>query len=167
MFAAILAMAMAIEEAIIKAADKLGYAELRPKQEVAVRNFLKGRDVFVCLPTGSGKSLCYCLLPEAFDYLRHTQDSSRHSIVVVVSPLIALMKDQVRAMTERNVTAVYAGEVDDDTETAICLGQYQLVFFSPEALLCDDRWRDMLLCPVYQENLVGMVVDEAHCVKQW
>ena len=64
---------------------------------------MNGRDVFVCLPMGSGKSLCYCLLPKVFDNLKlctHTDSS----IVVVVSPLISLMKDQVRAMMEHNIT---------------------------------------------------------------
>ena len=61
------------------------------------------------LPTGRGKSLCYCLLPKAFDVLRKVRNQS---IVVVVSPLIALMKDQVRATSQRNVTAVYTCETD-------------------------------------------------------
>ncbi len=56
------------------------------------------------------------------------RDESTQSIVLVVSPLIALMKDQVRAMRERDVTAVYAGEVDDDVEADICTGKYQLVY---------------------------------------
>ncbi len=107
------------------------------------------------------------MLPEAFDQLRCVKDESTRSIVLVVSPLIALMKDQVRAMRERDVTAVYAGEVDDDVEADICTGEYQLVYMSPEALLNDDRWRDMLSNSVYQENLVALVVDEAHCVKKW
>ena len=92
--------------AISKATKLLGYTELRPKQELVVKRFLQGRDVFVSLPTGSGKSLCYCLLPAVFNELRKV----RNSVVVIVSPLIALMKDQVRAMTARNVAAVYAGE---------------------------------------------------------
>ncbi len=100
-----------IQSAIFKASEKLGYAELCAKQEAAVKSFLKGQHVFVCLPTGSGKSLCYCLLPEAFDRLRRCQELRAQSVVVVVSPLIALMKDQVRAMTERNVTAVRWGQV--------------------------------------------------------
>ena len=156
----------AIAEAVLKATKELGYQELRPMQELAVKHFLRGRDVFVALPTGSGKSLCYCLLPKAFDFLRRASESAK-SIVVIVSPLIALMQDQVRAMEERNVAAVYAGAVDDDSERDICEGKYQLVFLSPESLLTDSRWRDMLQSAVYHERLAGLVIDEAHCVKKW
>ena len=152
-----------IREAVGVAVAALGYAELRPQQRAAVEHFLDGKDVFVCLPTGSGKSLCYCLLPKAFDVLRRYSQS----VVVVVSPLIALMKDQVRAMRQRRVAAVYTGEMDDEAETNVGLGKYQLVFMSPEALLADDRWCDMLMSPFYKENLMGLVVDEAHCVKKW
>ena len=67
---------------------------------------MNGRDVLVCLPTGSGKSLCYCLLSKVFDILKMCNTTS---IVLLVSTLIFLMKDQVRAMTERNVSAVYTG----------------------------------------------------------
>ena len=152
-----------IQVAIDTAKEKLGYEELRPSQKEAILSFLKGADVFVCLPTGSGKSLCYSLLPAAFDHLK---GQTKESIVIVVSPLIALMKDQVRSMNERDVTAVYAGDIDLETEREICEGRYQLVFMSPEALLGDNRWRDMLISPVYRQNLVGMAVDEAHCVKK-
>lgn len=156
----------AIAEAVLHAAHKLGYAELRPPQELAIQKFVAGNDVFVCLPTGSGKSLCYCLLPATFDQLRSSQAPS---IVVVVSPLIALMKDQVRAMTERKVCAVYAGNIEEGSSDSkkVLLGEYQLIFISPEALLKDDRWRDLLLSPIYYKNLVALVVDEAHCVKNW
>ena len=94
--------------------------------------FLEGKYVFVSLPTGSGKSLCYCMLPKAFDRLRQSNSVATQSIVVVVSPLIALMKDQVRRMTQRDMTAVYVGEIDDGVETE---GKFQLVYLSPEALL--------------------------------
>jgi len=156
-----------IHHAITEATRVLGYTELRPNQERVVTHFLSGNDVFVSLPTGSGKSLCYCLLPKAFDVLRKSKTSDTQSVVIVVSPLIALMKDQVRQMTERNVKAVYVGEIDDATETEVCEGQFQLVYLSPEALLTNSTWRDMLQSPVYQSNLVALVVDEAHCVKKW
>ena len=74
------------------AAATLGYTSLKAEQESAIVSFLAGNDVFVSLPTGYGKSLCYAALPYAFDQLGETCKSS---IVIVVSPLIALMKDQV------------------------------------------------------------------------
>ena len=75
------------------------------------------------------------------------------------------MQDQVRAMTERGVKAVYAGGVDDKLEADVCAGDYQLVYFSPESILTENRWWDMLQSPIYAERLVGFVIDEAHCVK--
>ena len=90
-------------------------------------HFLSGRDVFVSLPTGGGKSLCYCLLPKAFDILRGTSSCSKtQSIAIVVSPLVSLMIDQVRHITERNVSAVYVG--DCKSEEDVCNGVYQLVY---------------------------------------
>ena len=127
-----------------------------------MRHFLRERDVFVSLPTGSGKSVCYCLLPLVFDFLRH--NARAQCIVVIVSPLIALMQDQVRAMRERGVSAVNAGMADDELAES---ADFQLVFLSPESLFTDDRWRDMLQGAVYQKRLVGLVVDEAHCVKKY
>ena len=63
--------------------------------------------------------------------------------------------------------AIYVGDVDSETENEVCDGKYQLVYLSPEALLTNMTWRDMLQSPVYQQNLVALVVDEAHCVKKW
>ena len=84
-------MGTVTDEAIRQACLAFGYTALSRKQEMAVRGFLSGKDVFVMLPTGSGKSLCYSALPILFDKIEHR---SGH-IVLVVSPLVALMKDQV------------------------------------------------------------------------
>ena len=78
-------------DAIQVALRQMGYCNLKSQQESVVCHFLSGKDVFVSLPTGSGKSLCYSLLPLVYDQL--TQRREAHSIVIVVSPLIALMKD--------------------------------------------------------------------------
>ena len=71
-------------------------------------------------------------------------------MVVIVSPLIALMKDQLRAMNGRDVKSVYVGDCDSEyAVAAICSGTYQLVYISPEALLTDQWRRDMLLSVIY------------------
>ena len=74
------------------AGKRLGFSSLRPQQKGAMLSFLQGNDVFLSLPTGSGKSLCYAILQFAFDELLRREGS----IAIVVSPLKSLMKDQVR-----------------------------------------------------------------------
>ena len=77
--------------AIKVATEAIGYQSLKDKQREVIVNFIKGNDVFAVLPTGYGKSLCYTRLPKVYDYLLGTQGS----IVLVVTPLIAIIKDQV------------------------------------------------------------------------
>ena len=149
--------------AVSLAAKKLGYPHLRTEQKRVLKEFINGSDVFVSLPTGSGKSLCYGVLPATFDTLRGVGNS----IAVVVSPLLALMKDQVRSFERKGVKAVYYGEADSETRGDISQGAYQIVFVSPESLLKDTEWRDILQSPIYQENLICVAIDEAHCVKKW
>ena len=76
------------------AARLLGYRQMKPQQHRVVESFLNGHDVFGVLPTGFGKSLCYACLPIVFDKLQHKPHAGP-SIVLIVSPLIAIMKDQV------------------------------------------------------------------------
>ena len=79
---------LGIEAAISSAVARLGFSELRSKQLQCVKSFVEGHDVFVSLPTGSGKSLCYWVLPWIFDLLKKRECCT----IVVVSPLEALMK---------------------------------------------------------------------------
>ena len=81
-----------MERALRKATERLGYKEMKLEQEKLVKQFIPGRDVFGILPTGLGKSLCYGCLPLVFDELLGTENKS---IVVVVTPLKAIMHDQV------------------------------------------------------------------------
>ena len=83
-----------IDTALDQAVTKMGYLDLRREQELAVKKFAMGNDVFV---SGSGKSVCYGILPIVFDLLR----GKPGSVVVVVSPLISLMKDQVVSMKKK------------------------------------------------------------------
>lgn len=84
----------AVKESICRAAEELGYPMLKPEQLDVLLTFVKGRDVFAVLPTGFGKSLCYACLPRAFDDILNKERG--YSIIVVVTPLLAIMKDQVR-----------------------------------------------------------------------
>ena len=81
-----------IEKAIEVSALKLGYASVKSHQLTVISSYVRGEDVFAVLPTGYGKSLCYALLPLSFDML--SDSPTRPSIVVVLTPLLAIMKDQ-------------------------------------------------------------------------
>ena len=129
-------------------------------------DFVSGRDVFVSLPTGYGKSLCLALLTGIFDKVRKVE---KKSLVVVVSPLNSLMQDQVSSYSGRGISAVYVGDrhMCKDMRKKIKSGEYQLIFSSPEALFTTTQWLDTLSSDVFQNNLVGLIVDEAHCIKKW
>ena len=163
------AKANAREEAILSSAKELGYDCLKPKQLEVLSEFVSGKDVFVCLPTGSGKSLCYALLPLVFDKLTrdHHKPQQTSSFIVVVSPLIALMKDQVDSFKKKGIRSVYVSPTDEEAKLSVLSGEFQLVYISPETLITDRQWRKILESSFFSENLVGLVVDEAHCVKKW
>ena len=84
----------AITEAAEAATQALGYQQMKPQQLEVIESFIKGNDVFGVLPTGFGKSLCYGCLPLVYDTL--LQKPKGYSIALVVTPLVAIMKDQVR-----------------------------------------------------------------------
>ena len=86
----------AIRSAVLAAVQKMGFNQPTPEQYQAIEAFLRGKDVLICLPTGSGKSTCFASLPHVFDILRsHLLETPQRSIVIVVSPLSSLMQDQV------------------------------------------------------------------------
>ena len=152
-----------ISRAISDTANELGYLSLKRQQQIVISTFVSGKDVFVALPTGFGKSLCYGCLPGVFNKLSSLD--TMKSIVIVVSPLTALMADQVDVFKRKGVSAV---SVTRDTNPAgILRGDYQLVFISPEQLLKKKCYRMMGRSPEYCDNLVALVIDEAHCVKKW
>ena len=125
------------------------YSTLPSDQRKVVLEYMNWKDVFVSLTTGSGNSLCYSILPLAFDSVRSSTCSK--SIVLVVIPLIALMKEQVLRMEEGCVTSLYSGDMDDSRRSKVCQGEYQLIFMSPESLLDSAFWHDILRTPVSEE----------------
>ena len=164
-----------VKAAVLYGVQALGYDEPTEEQMRILRAFLVGSDVFACLPTGSGKSLCYAALPSAFGYLRSQSKGNlpgqvpSSCIVVVVSPLTALMVDQVSVFENRGLKAAFVGkeQTDESIRKQVEKGVFSLIFMSPESLLQVLRWREMFRSRIYQENLVALVVDEAHCVEKW
>ena len=159
-----------LERCISLAVQQLGYEQATQEQREAMKNFVLGKDVFVSLPTGSGKTLCYAALPVVFDRIRELPpNTAQLSIVVCVSPLSALMLGQVMALNRRGLQATHVGMAQKDVNVKkdVERGRYQLVLLSPESLLLNLAWREMFRSCVYRENLAGLVIDEAHLVEKW
>ncbi|PZS02077.1 MAG: DNA helicase RecQ [Chloroflexi bacterium] len=133
-----------------------GYSSFRPLQQEIVQSIVNGQDVFVLMPTGGGKSLCY-QLPALL--LRGT--------TVVVSPLIALMKDQVDALRTLGVAATYINSSLQSAEVskrqaALMRGDVRLLYVAPERLMMPGFLR--LLSTL---EIAFFAIDEAHCISEW
>jgi ATP-dependent DNA helicase RecQ len=133
-----------------------GFASFRPLQEEIIRDALEGRDVFALLPTGGGKSLCF-QLPALV----------RPGLTVVVSPLIALMKDQVDALQASGVAATFLNSSLGTHESRSRLrglhnGEFRLLYVAPERLMLSGFLADLQR---WKPNLIA--VDEAHCISEW
>jgi ATP-dependent DNA helicase RecQ len=133
-----------------------GYDSFRPLQEEIMRATLAGRDALAILPTGAGKSLCY-QLPALL----------RDGLTVVISPLIALMKDQVDALTASGVAATYLNSslVPEEARrrlTGLRRGEYKLLYVAPERLLLPGFLDDL-----QSWHVACLAVDEAHCISEW
>eukprot|EP00058_Branchiostoma_floridae_P008797 XP_002594285.1 hypothetical protein BRAFLDRAFT_65141 [Branchiostoma floridae] len=150
-----------VNDAIASVLGELpGISSLKNEQTEVLKAFLDGKDVLALLPTGFGKSLIYQIAP-----LVSRKLGRQNPIVVVVSPLTALIEDQIREATRIGVTATHLG--DDNQRAGIINGEFQLVFGSPERFICQEQWRDMLSSTVYEENLLAVVVDEVHVTYKW
>ena len=132
-----------------------GYSTFRPLQLEIITAAMSGHDSVVLMPTGGGKSICYQMPALLSD-----------GVVVVVSPLIALMKDQVTALTSNGIPAAAVNSMQTEEQNRDILeqlfsGRVRILYISPERLLMEiDRWsRDL--------RIALFAVDEAHCISQW
>lgn len=136
-------------------AEKFGFNSFRPGQEEVIRDVLKNRSQIAILPTGSGKSLCFQLPAYLLD-----------GTVLVVSPLVALMEDQVARLKqqgEKRVAALNSFHTYQEREQIIMnLPRYKFIFISPEMLTVPK-----VAHAIRQTKLALIVVDEAHCISQW
>jgi ATP-dependent DNA helicase RecQ len=135
-----------------------GYTGFRPHQEEIIRDALAGRDVFALLPTGGGKSLCFQLPALA-----------RPGLTVVISPLIALMKDQVDQLCANGVAATFLNSSLSEKERkarwrGLHQGEFKLLYLSPERLMIGEG---SLFDALRQWNVQQVAVDEAHCISEW
>jgi ATP-dependent DNA helicase RecQ len=133
-----------------------GYPSFRGQQQAIVEHLGEGGDALVLMPTGGGKSLCY-QIPALL----------RQGTAIVVSPLIALMQDQVDALREAGVAAAYlnsslAADAQREVEKQLLAGQLNLLYVAPERLLT-ARFLDLL----ERTEVALFAIDEAHCVSQW
>ena len=133
-----------------------GYDSFRPGQEAVINAILKGRDILAVMPTGAGKSLCYQVPAMLLS-----------GITLVISPLISLMQDQVKALNEAGVNAAFINsslsekELKDTFKNAY-KGHYKIIYVAPERLLSEG-----FISFVKSVEISMVTVDEAHCISQW
>src|SRR6266700_3901558 len=133
-----------------------GYDQFRPLQREIISDALEGRDVFVLMPTGGGKSLCF-QLPALI----------RDGLTIVVSPLISLMKDQVDALQTSGIAATFLNSTLDRQEATarwrgLHRGEYRMLYVAPERLMLDTFLERAL-----NWNIAQIAIDEAHCISEW
>jgi ATP-dependent DNA helicase RecQ len=133
-----------------------GYDQFRPLQREIISDALAGRDVFVLMPTGGGKSLCF-QLPALL----------RDGLTIVVSPLISLMKDQVDSLQTSGIPATYLNSTLNREEAkarwrGLHRGEYRMLYVAPERLMLDAFLERAL-----NWNIAQLAIDEAHCISEW
>lgn len=133
-----------------------GYEQFRPLQEEIIQSALDGKDTLALLPTGGGKSLCF-----------QVPALCQEGLCLVISPLIALMKDQVANLQKRNISsaAIYSGMAYKDIDRVLdnaAHGHFKFLYVSPERLKTE-----LMQARLKRMNINLIAVDEAHCISQW
>ena len=144
---------------------------LKAQQKEAVKHVWDGKDMFVLLPTGFGKSIIYEVLPFLFDHKLGSVHGKTKSLVIIASPLVSLMADKSQVFVTEEwrqllcpqsvpVWWIFLPPREISTHVALIL------FGSPEALI-SSKWREHIDTPTVADRIVAVVIDEAHCVSKW
>ncbi|XP_048763913.1 probable ATP-dependent DNA helicase RecS [Ostrea edulis] len=139
-------------------AERFGISKLKDFQEDTINKLLEGRDVYLSMKTGGGKSLCYQAFP-----LLWTEKHRNPCNVLVITPLISIMKEQCESLMSLGFTATYIGR-NSEEDDQITDEKFQFLFTSPEAILSVTKWREMV---TRSQHFKLIVVDEAHTVLRW
>ena len=139
-----------------KLSESFGHADFQPRQREAIEAVLEGRDALVTMPTGAGKSLIYQFPATVLE-----------GLTLVVSPLIALMKDQVEALRANGIKAAFINssltyQEQKEVENDLYHGRLDLVYTSPEKMASQD------FLPLLKASKISFfAIDEAHCISSW
>lgn len=155
------------DEAKTVLSERFGLQSFRHHQLEAITATMEGKDVFVLMPTGGGKSLC-------FQVPAVCQGGKTRGVTVVVSPLIALMSNQVKKLQSQGIEVIFfrMGQNLDDARRFKSLlvspnRKPHLCFVTPERLANDDNFKSLLTRLVQSNQLARFVIDEAHCITMW
>ena len=154
------------KEALLSVKNQFQIDLLLPEQEDSIRAFMEKGNLFVNLPTGFGKSLNFQCIPIVADILNSRPRGS--NVLVVISPLKALMDDQVQYLGTVGIPAIAIGDEDDpEIIQQVINGTYIIVYCSPECMLSTTTWRGIFHAASFRQKLLGVAIDEAHCITQW
>ena len=155
---------------IERSLQAFGYDCMKPAQTEAVQAILEGQDAFVNVPTGYGKSLVYQILPFCASFLLERVNKAHGAVpvVLVVSPLVALMQDQAHKLKQvQGANPILLSEESARKDSEVLDAAWTHILASPEALLDSPKWKDLLLNSELMNRLVAVVIDEAHCIVKW
>ena len=150
----------AFNAALNAVCETFGIEKFHEEQQKAIDLFFDGKDVFVSLPTGYGKSIIFQAIPVIASHLW-----KKPCTIFIVSPLKALMEDQVQYLNGLGLKAIALTE--DDIMERVMDGEFSHVYGSPESFLGQDAWRDVFSSSSFKAHLIGVAIDEAHCISHW
>ena len=162
-----------LDEAFEVLKRRFGYSKFRGSQQKIIERTMEGRDSLVIMPTGGGKSLCFQIpaLVHAQRYSAAAKTAKRHNtkvpLTLVLSPLVALMKDQVDTLQRKGIEATFVNSSLDRQERnrrykQIASGEFCLLYVTPERFRKEE-----FVSVIDQREIVLLAVDEAHCISEW